>query len=522
MPLRTLVLAFAVTVPVGAQSVGTVRFETSCRPVVHADFNRAVALLHSFAFSQASRAFDAVLAADSGCAMAWWGQAVTAWGNPFAAGIKSRETISRGRDAIVRARAANPPTARERGYIDAAARLYDGADTLPQGARLLAYRDAMAALVARVPADNEAAIFHALALAISADPADKTYASQLQAGAILERLAAAMPEHPGLAHYIIHSYDVPPLASRAAAAAARYDRIAPTIAHALHMPSHTYTRIGSWDLSVEANRKSGDAARREGSTAEELHAADYRVYAYLQTGQDRAAKELLDSVPDMAARLSPASAVMGAPLSAGHYAIAAIPARYALERGAWAEAARLRVRPSPTLFADAVTVFAAALGAARAGDTASPIPGIAILDSIRMRLGAAGETYWAGQLEIQRLAAAAWRDFAAGRRAAGLEAMRTAADREDATEKNAITPGPLVSARELLGEMLLEAGRPRDALVEYETALRKEPNRFRILAGAARAAKESADAAALTRFRTELARLGARADRPGRFTGLIP
>ena len=491
MRVRYAIIALAVGSQLQAQAVGTVRFDISCRPAARPAFNRAVALLHSFAFSQAARGFDAVLAADSSCAMAWWGHAVTAWGNPFAAGIKPPAILERGRAAIARARGTGSATPRERAYIDAAAKLYEGADTLKQAARLLAYRDAMAALVTREPADTEAAVFHALALAISADPADKSYASQLQAGAILERLVAALPDHPGLAHYIIHTYDVPPLAGRAATAAARYGEIAPTIAHALHMPSHTYTRVGRWDLSVDANIKSGDAARREGSTAEELHAADYRMYAYLQTGQVQAARAILDSVPAMAARLTPASAMMGAPISAGHFALAAIPARYALERGAWAEAAALRVTPSPTPFADAQTWFARALGAARSGDTVSAGQSIAALDSIRNVLVAAGETYWVEQIEIQRRSAAAWRDVAAGRRDAGLAGMRAAADREDATEKNAITPGPLVAARELLGEMLLEMGRPAEALAEFEAALRKEPNRARVLAGRARAAKEA-------------------------------
>ncbi len=299
IPGTTIALLVLLVVPTQAQTqrVGTVDFATSCHAAVQPDFNRAVALLHSFAFSAASERFNVVLRGDPRCAMAWWGLALTAWANPFAAGIKSAEQIQRGLDAVTRARSTGRPTARESRYIEAAARLYEHADSVPQRARLLSYRDAMAALAAGEPDDTEAAIFHALALAISADPADKTYASQLAAGATLERLSATLPDHPGLAHYIIHSYDVPPLAGRALGAAARYARIAPAISHALHMPSHTYTRVGDWRRSIDANVTSAKAARREGATAEQLHSADYRTYAYLQLGQDVAARRILTALP---------------------------------------------------------------------------------------------------------------------------------------------------------------------------------------------------------------------------------
>jgi len=498
------------------QAIGTVHFATSCRPAAQPRFNRAVALLHSFAFSEAAAGFSAVLGADPECAMAWWGLAMTAWGNPFAAGIKPASQIQRGLDAVTRARAAAAPTARESRYIEAAARLYERADSMDQRARLLSYRDAMAELVAREPDDTEAAIFHALALAITADPADKTYASQLAAGATLERLFAKMPDHPGLAHYIIHSYDVPPLAGRALGAARSYSRIAPAVSHALHMPSHTYTRVGYWQQSVDANVTSGEAARREGSTAEELHAADYRTYAYLQMGQDRAARKILATLPAVARRMDPNAIGTGAPPAAGYFAIAAIPARYALERGAWAEAAALELRPSPVPFADAVTWFARAVGAARIGDTTAAASAIAALLGLRDRLTKAGESYWSEQVEIQRRSAMAWRAFAAGRTDEALAEMRSAAEREDATEKNAITPGPLAPARELLGEMLLAAHQPAPALAEFEATLRHEPNRFRALAGAARAAREAHDRAAARKYSAELLKLGARADRPGR------
>lgn len=498
------------------QAIGTVHFATSCRPAAQPLFSRAVALLHSFAFSQAAMEFNAVLRADPECAMAWWGLALTAWGNPFAAGIKPAAQIQRGLDAITRARATGAPTPRESGYIAAAARLYEHADSMDQRARLLSYRDAMAELVVREPDDTEAAIFHALALAITADPADKTYASQLAAGATLERLFARMPDHPGLAHYIIHSYDVPPLAGRALGAARRYARIAPVVSHALHMPSHTYTRVGYWQQSVAANVTSAEAARREGATAEALHADDYRMYAYLQMGQDRAARRILAALPAVARRMDPNAIGTGAPPAAGYFAIAAIPARYALERGAWAEAARLELLPSPVPFADAVTWFARGLGAARLGDTAAADAAIAALQGIRDRLTKAGESYWGEQVEIQRRSALAWRAFAAGRTDEALAEMRAAAEREDATEKNAITPGPIAPARELFGEMLLAAHQPAQALAAFEATLQHEPNRFRALAGAARAASEAGNRAAARKYSAELLKLGARADRPGR------
>ena len=494
------------------QALGTVRFETSCRSAAQPHFNRAVALLHSFAFGQAAEGFNAALGADPECAMAWWGVALSAWGNPFAAGIKPAAQIQRGLAAVTRARSTGTPTPRESRYIEAAARLYERADSIGQGARLASYRDAMAELVAREPADTEAAIFHALALAIAADPADKTYASQLSAGATLERLFVKLPDHPGLAHYIIHSYDVPPLAGRALGAARSYSGIAPTISHALHMPSHTFTRVGHWRQSVDANVASGNAARREGSTAEELHALDYRVYAYMQLGQVGATRQILTALPAIARRMDPnAFAAGAAPPAAGYFAIAAIPARYALERGAWVEAARLELHPSPTPFADAVTWFARGLGASRTGDTTAADSAIAALLALRDRLAQKGESYWVEQVEIQRRSVLAWRSFAAGRKDA-LAEMRQAADREDATEKNAITPGPIAPARELLGEMLLAARRPAEALAEFESALRHEPNRYRTLNGAAGAAKAAGNQNAARKYSAELQKLRGRAN----------
>jgi hypothetical protein len=441
---------------------------------------------------------------------------LSAWGNPFVAGLKPEGQLQRGLEAIQRARATAAKTERERDYIAAAARLFEDFRTVDQRTRLLAYRDAMATVAARYPDDGEASVFYALALGISADPNDKTYANQLEAGAILEKLTATQPDHPGLAHYIIHSYDVPALASRALDAAHRYATIAPAAPHALHMPSHTFTRVGDWEESIKTNIASAAAAQKEGSTSEELHAIDYMTYAYLQTGQDRAAQQLLASLPDVARRFNPAAVGTGAPPAAGFFALAAVPARYALERGAWKQAMQLDVRQTPFPFADAMTHFARAIGAARAGDTTVPKVAVAELQRLRDQLAQAKEAYWTEQVEIQRRGAAAWLAFAEGRRDEAVAEMRAAAEMEDATEKNAITPGPIAPAREMLAEMLLELKRPAEAVDEFERTLMKEPNRFRALAGAARAADAAGDPATARTHYAQLLKVAANADRPGR------
>jgi len=498
------------------EKLGTVHFETSCQPTVQPGFDRAVALLHSFEFARAIDGFNATLEADPSCAIASWGIALSRWGNPFAPGSRPADQLARGRDAIDRATAAAARTDRERGYIDAAARLYADVEHTPQGARVVAYRDAMAALAARYPDDDEASIFYALSLAFAAPPADKSYANQLAAGAILDRLYARHPDHPGLAHYIIHTYDVPPLADRALEAARRYAKIAPSASHALHMPSHTFTRVGYWQESIDANIASAASAKRARATAEELHASDYQAYAYLQTAQDRAAKRLLDALPEIASRFDPSAIGAAAPPSAGFFALAAIPARYALERGAWADAAKLEARSSPFPYTEAMIYFARALGAARLGDIVSARAAVDALQPIPGRLTQAGESYWAEQVEIQQRAASAWLALAEGRKSEALDAMRAAAEREDATEKSAVTPGPLAPARELLGEMLLETGQPAPALNEFEATIRKEPNRFRALAGAARAATALGDRVKARKYSARLLTICARADKPGR------
>jgi hypothetical protein len=504
---------------VAGEGLGTVHFPTSCRPTVAPQFDRAVALLHSFEFGAAIRAFDGVLAADSTCAMAHWGLALSRWTNPTSPTNRPPALLAQGRLAAEAAgRLAAGATERERAYIGAVARLYADFERLDQRSRVLAYERAMADLVARHPADPEAKIFYALALVAAAPPTDKSYARQRQAGTLLESLWAAHPNHPGLAHYIIHSYDVPALAPQAAAAARRYADIAPAAAHALHMPSHTFTRLGLWKQSVQTNQRSAEAALRDASIAEVLHASDYLVYAYLQLRRDSAAKAVLDELPALAARFDPAAVTGAAPGWAGVFALAAMPARYALERRAWAEAAELAPVSSAFPYTEAMTHFARALGATHVGRPSMARVAIDSLTAIHARLRAAGEGYWTEQVAIQALGARAWLAHAEGRTADALALMREAAEREDATEKSAVTPGPLAPARELLGDLLLDAGRPAEALAEYRRTLVKEPGRFRALDGARQAALGAGDRAAAARYAADLTALtgSGRSDAPRR------
>ena len=499
-----------------SEKLGTVRFANSCSAAVQPTFARAMALLHSFEFGPAMQSFDSTAAADPGCAIAYWGIAVSRWGNPFAPGAKPPKEVELGRAAAEKAKAIGAKTERERDFIAAVDELYRDVGTRDQRTRVLAYRDAMAQVAKRYSDDPEASAFYALALAASNDPTDRTYDSLLKAGAILEGLVPAQPDHPGFVHYIIHAYDVPPLASKALDAAHKYAKVAPSAPHALHMPSHTFTRMGYWQDSIESNIASAETARREKSTGEELHAMDYQTYAYLQTAQDSAARRLVDALPETAARFDPDRIGGAAPATAGYYALAAIPARYALERRSWTDAAKLELRSSPFVPAQATTQFARALGSANSGDLAGAGAAVDALRELQARLAKAGEVYWAEQVEIQRLGAAAWLAFKDNRIDDALTAMREAADREDRTEKAAVTPGPIAPARELLGEMLLQLKRPKEALAAFEITLKKEPNRFHALAGAAEAAQAAGDTATMRKYYQQLLQLTVKADSPGR------
>jgi hypothetical protein len=520
--LGCLILVAGTTMPqhrhgTGVEKLGTVHFATSCNPPAQKQFDRAVALLHSFEFSQAIDGFNSALKADSSCSVAYWGIALSQWSNPFAAGLKAGSQLEAGRRAAEQGLALEAKTEREGSYVKAVSKLYADFEKTPQRVRLLAYRDAMADLAGRYPQDPEASIFYALALAASEEPTDKTYASRLKAGAILEALFAKEPEHPGLAHYIIHTYDVPPLAGRALQAAQRYSKIAPDAPHALHMPSHTFTRVGYWQNSIDGNLAAAEAARREGQTAEELHALDYQAYAYLQTAQDEAAQRLVESLPGIASRFDPKKVISGAaPPSAGYFALAAIPARYALERRDWQAAAKLEVRETSVPYTEAMTHFARGLAAAHLRDSQAARASEDALAKIRERLAQANEPYWAQQVEIQRRAVKAWLALTEGHAEDARREMTAAADLEDGTEKSAVTPGPLTPARELLGEMLLQMNQPSPALEQFEATLRREPNRFRALYGAARAAHLKGDQEASHKYFRELLVVCERADKPGR------
>ena len=309
------------------ETLGEVHFATSCNEAAQSAFDRAIARLHSFQFSTAIEGFNLALGDDPTCAIAYWGIALSDWGNPFAPGRKDAGQLQLGRENVERGEDQGAKTDRERAYLAAVGNLYSDSESTPPQARLLAYRDAMGDVAAKYPQDHEAQIFYALALAVAEDPADKTYKDRLKAGEILEKLFAEEPTHPGLAHYIIHAYDVPALAGRALVAARRYAEIAPDAPHALHMPSHTFTRLGYWQESIDSNVAAAAAARRQGQTAEELHASDYEAYAYLQTGQDKAALGIVSSLPEIASRFDPKAMLIGAgPPAAGYFALAAIPA----------------------------------------------------------------------------------------------------------------------------------------------------------------------------------------------------
>lgn len=475
-----------------AEKLGTVHFATSCNQRAQQKFDRAVALLHSFEFSRAIAGFHAALQDDSACGISYWGIALSQWSNPFAPGLKDPSQLQAGRASAQLGLTTSAKTERERAYITAVSALYTKFETAPQLSRLIAYRDAMQALAAKYPTDTEAQIFYALAIAASEDPADKTYAGRLKAGATLERLFQQEPDHPGLAHYIIHTYDVPPLAGRALEAARRYSQIAPDAPHALHMPSHTFTRTGYWQESIHSNVAAAAAAKRQGQTAEELHASDYEVYAYLQTGQDEAAKQIVSSLPEIASRFDPKQVIGGAASpSVGYFALAAIPARYALELGDWKQAAQLTPRETPFPHTEAMTWFARGLGSARLGQATPAYGAAASLQQIRARLSQSGEHYWALQVEIEEHELRAWAMLAEHQSQQALQEMETAAKLEDGTEKSAVTPGPLAPARELLGEMLLQTGQPALALEQFQSTLKKEPGRFRALYGAGHAAQLS-------------------------------
>jgi tetratricopeptide (TPR) repeat protein len=465
-------------------AIGTVSFKNSCSAEVQTTFNRGIALLHSFWFSAAIDTFSEVLAHDPKCAMAKWGQAMSHWGNPLG-NNRAKEQLKLGAEAASQARKLPTGSSRERDYIDAVSLLFENYLTTEDHPRATAFEKAMEKLVLQFPEDSEAAIFYAMALNGTADLTDKTYTQPLRAAKILEAAFEAQPNHPGIAHYIIHSYDTPSLAKYALPAAKQYAGIAPAAPHALHMPSHTFTRLGHWQESIDTNIRSADAAMAAGSPGEALHAIDYMTYAYLQTGQDTAAAVAVPRAAEVFAQLPGNDRY----IVAGAFAAAAVPTRFALERGDWIAASKVPRVKSPAPFVDAIVDFAHGIGAARSKDIEGASSALANLKSAQQKLQK--NVYWAGRVELQRTMVEAWLEHARGNKEAALMAMRKAVELENASEKSAISPGPFAPAGEQLGELLFEMGRPNEALKAFQTAVDKEPGRFRGLYGAALAALDA-------------------------------
>jgi tetratricopeptide (TPR) repeat protein len=484
--------------------LGKVRFPTSCAASVQPAFERGVAMLHSFWYNLAEKTFEEILAKDPGCTVTAWGYAAILMSNPLAGAGASPEGAKKAQAAIENARRNPPKTQRERDYVEAVAAYYEDWSNRPEKARQAARAKAFEALAAKYPDDDEAQIFAALYIAGTQAQADQTYAAYMKAVGILEPQFKKYPDHPGVAHYLIHSYDAPPLAQKGLVAARRYADIAPDAPHALHMPSHIFTRVGSWEESIATNERSAKAARGAGDWPEGYHAADYAVYGYLQLARDDEARRAIEE----AMRHSPGTS----PSPASPYATAAMPARLALERGDWKAAAQLQPVASKMPFTEAITHFARALGAARSGDVTSAQKDAGELAAIHKKLEDAKNSYWATEVEIQQLAAAAWIAHAQGKKEEGAKLMRAAADLEDRNEKHIVTPGRVLPARELLGEMLLEQNRAAEALKEFEMSQQREPNRFRNFAGAAKAAEMMGDKAKARDYYVKLMELAKKGD----------
>jgi hypothetical protein len=465
------------------QQLGKMHFETSCNEVAQRRFDRGMRYQHSFWYRAGREIFEEAAKADPECGMAYWGVALTQLDNPH--GPIPAPNLAPGLAAIQKAKAVGAKTERERDYIDALALMYVDYDKLTHTQRIRSYLGAMEKLAAKYPNDDEAQIAYAITLNTSASPADKTYAQQLKGAAILGPIWKRQPQHPGIAHYLIHLYDYPAIAEKGLEAANLYAKIAPAAPHAQHMPSHIFTRVGYWKESIASNAASVKAAIAGKEYGDQLHGDDYLVYAYLQLAQDAQAREVIDTM----------LAVTGySPnLRGAIFAKAASPARYMIERADWKGASELQVQPTTAPFVDAITYFARALGAARSGKPDAAKADIAKLAELRDKLRDAKDVYWAEQVDVQWQVASAWVFLAEGKHDEALKAMSAAADAEDKTEKSPVTPGPLAPARELYGQMLLERGLAKEALAAFEASKAKEPNRFRGFLGAAQAAEKLGD-----------------------------
>jgi hypothetical protein len=494
-----------------APRLGALKFESSCTPAAHGALVQGLEWLHSFEYARAEQQFSAAAAADRGCGIAYWGIAMSDY-HPLWAAPTSAE-LQKGMAAIAKAWETGARSEHEKDYIGALEAFYRGAPAVDHRTRVFAYNGAMAALHRKYPADNEAAVFYALSLiAAGTLDNDRSFARQKEAAGILNQVLAAEPDHPGVSHYLIHSFDYPPLAALALPAARRYASIAPDSAHAQHMPSHIFTRLGLWDESIKSNRAAEASALKyerssgmAGAWDQQLHAMDYLAYAYLQTGRDSELSSLIDQLNRIRQADPPSPTVA--------YAVTAIPARAMLERRRWSDAAKLEL---PTELKSLVALsnhkwaignihFARAVGAARSGDLALAQTEIARLTALEQALVIPpGEYDWRKQIAIERQIAEAWLAKAERRDRDAERIMRAAADLDDATEKHPVTPGAILPAREQLGELLFELNRPADSLKEYEASLTRAPRRLGGLYGAARAAQRAGQNLRARRYYAEL------------------
>ncbi|MBC7944064.1 MAG: hypothetical protein H7X91_02085 [Burkholderiales bacterium] len=497
------------------EKLGEVNFSVSCSAAAQAEFNRAMAMFHSFWFKPAIKSFSQVLEHDPQCGMAHWGIAIMAMGNPFA-WPPNPNALKAGAAAMADAERIGAKTERERDYIAALAVFFKESQTAEHKSRAAAFANAMEKVAAKYPDDVEAQILFALVLDATALPTDKTFANQLKAAGILEPLFSKYPKHPGVAHYLIHTYDYAELAEKGLPSARAYAGIAPSVPHALHMPSHIFSRVGLWQEMVEGDRASYRAAKSELSEAtlgvgtyDALHAMDYMVFGHLQQAQDKAARQLFEEAT--AIRKVNVENFVAA------YAFAAIPARFALEHSDWQQAAALKLSPSEMAWdkfpqAEAILVFARGLGAARMGDVAAARGDLQRLQALRDAMTAAKNVYWSGQADFQIKTVEAWIALAEKRNDDALQSRRAAAESEEASDKHPVTPGNVVPSRQLLGEMLMTLDQPKQALAEFERSLKRDPNRFRGLYGAARAAEASGDREAARAYYAKLQSLTANRD----------
>lgn len=494
-----------------AATLGDVNFPVSCTPEAQTKFNTAAALLYSFYWEKIDGAVNDVLAADPTCAMAYWAKAVASLDNALGS-PPTPKLEEQGWAAVLAARQlGGGKTPRERDYIAAVESVFKDHGTVPFTQRAKTYEKALEQIYLHYPEDSEAAVLYGFWLQVTADRNDQTYAQQLKSAQILEKVFLEQPNHPGVAHFIIHAYDFPPIAEHGLNAARRYAAIAPDSPHALHMPSHIFSRVGQWQNSIDTNARSHAASTTD---RDAYHAMDYLVYASLQLARDADVRKWVEFV-DTAPKPDEDARQIG-------YAAAAIPARYALERGDWAAAAQLPLRPAHEQFdwsrfpeGEAVNAYARGLGAARRGDMPAATAEIARLARLRAVMTVQKKDYWVEQADIQIGAIAAWTAHAEGRNADALRLMRETADREDKTEEHIMMPGRVIPVREMLGELLLELKQPKAALTAFELSLTNDPNRFRALYGTARAAHLSGDRGKSVKYYNQLlGQTGTASERP--------